>query len=60
MKRKIALLIVMILSFSLFVIACGQGDITDKKGEIDETKAKELALDNINKAFQTNLTEATV
>ena len=60
MKRKLALLIVMILSFSLFVIACGQGDITDKKGEIDETKAKELALDNINKAFQTNQTEATV
>jgi hypothetical protein len=30
------------------------------QGSVSEAKAKELALDNINKVFQTNQTEATV
>jgi len=52
MKRKIVLLIAIILTLSLSMVACKQGDI-------GEAKAKELALDNINKMFQTNQTEAT-
>jgi ABC-type oligopeptide transport system substrate-binding subunit len=53
MKRKIVLIIAIILTFSLALTACTQGTI-------NEAKAKELALDNINKVFQTNQTEATV
>ncbi len=53
MKRKIFLLTVIILTLSLSMVACKQGDI-------GEAKAKELALDNINKMFHTNQTEATV
>jgi len=52
MKRKIVLLIAIILALSLSMVACKQGDI-------GEAKAKQLALDNINKLFQTNQTEAT-
>ena len=53
MKRKIVLLIVIILMLSLAMVACTQGSVS-------EAKAKELALENINKVFQTNQTEATV
>lgn len=53
MKRKQFFLTAIILSLSLFLSACGQKDI-------GEAKAKELALDNINKVFQTKQTEATV
>ena len=53
MKRKIFLLTAIILTVSLALTACTQGTI-------NEAKAKELALDNINKVFQTNQTEATV
>jgi len=53
MKRKLFLLTAIILSFSLVLTACGQKDI-------GEAKAKKLALDSINKLFQTNQTEATV
>lgn len=53
MKRKIVLLTAIILTLSLALTACTQGTI-------NEAKAKELALDNINKVFQTNQTEATV
>jgi len=52
MKRKICLLIAIILTLSMSMVACKQGDI-------GEAKAKQLALDNINKLFQTNQTEAT-
>ncbi|PKM39390.1 MAG: hypothetical protein CVV04_10305 [Firmicutes bacterium HGW-Firmicutes-9] len=53
MKRKIVLLTTIILTLSLAMTACTQGSVS-------EAKAKELALDNINKVFQTNQTEATV
>ena len=53
MKRKLFLLTAIILAFSLAMTACTQGSIS-------EAKAKQLALDNINKLFQTNQTEATV
>ena len=53
MKRKIFLLTAIILTFSMMLTACGQT-------EIGEAKAKQIALDNINKMFQTNQTEATV
>ena len=53
MKRKIFLITAIILTLSLPMFACKQGDI-------GETKAKQLALDNINKLFQTNQTEASV
>jgi len=53
MKRKIVLLIAIIIALSLSMVACKQGDV-------GEAKAKELALDNINRLFQTNQTEATV
>jgi hypothetical protein len=53
MKRKLILVIAIILSLSLLLTACGQKDI-------GEAKAKQLALDNINKMFQTNQTEASV
>lgn len=53
MKRRIFLLIAIILTLTLALTACTQGTI-------NETKAKELALENINKVFQTNQTEATV
>jgi len=53
MKRKIVLIIAIILTFSLALTGCTQGTV-------NEAKAKELALDNINKVFQTNQTEATV
>lgn len=53
MKRKIFLLTAIILTLSLILTACTQGSVS-------EAKAKELALDNINKVFQTNQTEATV
>ena len=51
MKRKILLLIAIILTISLAMSACTQAGI-------GEAKAKELALDNINKVFQTNQSEA--
>ena len=47
MKRKIFLLTAIILTFSMIFTACGQTDI-------GEAKAKQIALDNINKVFQTN------
>jgi len=53
MKRKTFLLVGIIITVSMAMVACKQGDI-------GEAKAKELALDNINKMFQTNQTEATV
>jgi len=53
MKRKIFLLTAIILTVSLALTACTQGSVS-------EAKAKELALDNINKVFQTNQTEAYV
>lgn len=53
MKRKLFLLIAIILTLSLSMNACKQADI-------GEAKAKQLALDNINKVFQTNQTEATI
>lgn len=53
MKRKLFLLIAIILTLSLCMTACTQG-------AVGEAKAKQLALDNINKVFQTNQTEATV
>ena len=53
MKRKLFLLTAIILSLSLAMTACTQGSVS-------EAKAKQLALDNINKVFQTNQTEATV
>ena len=53
MKRKIFLLTAIILTLFLALTACTQGTV-------NEAKAKELALDNINKVFQTNQTEATV
>ncbi|MDD4311536.1 MAG: hypothetical protein PHW41_03550 [Eubacteriales bacterium] len=53
MKRKIFLLLAIILLLSLAMTACKQGDI-------GEAKAKEIALDNINRVFQTNQTEASV
>ncbi|MDD4312636.1 MAG: hypothetical protein PHW41_09165, partial [Eubacteriales bacterium] len=53
MKRKIFLLLAIILLLSLAMTACKQGDI-------GEAKAKEIALDNINRMFQTNQTEASV
>lgn len=53
MKRKLFLLTAIILTFSLAMTACTQGSVS-------EAKAKQLALDNINKLFQTNQTEATV
>jgi len=53
MKRKIFLLTAIVLTVSLAMTACTQGSVS-------EAKAKELALDNINKVFQTNQTEATV
>ncbi|MEA4914166.1 MAG: hypothetical protein VB061_06320 [Christensenella sp.] len=53
MKRKIFLITAIILTFSVMLTACGQTGIS-------EAKAKQIALDNINKMFQTNQTEATV
>ena len=53
MKRKIILLTAIVLALSLALTACTQGSVS-------EAKAKQLALDNINKVFQTNQTEATV
>jgi len=53
MNRKTFLLVGIIITVSMAMVACKQGDI-------GEAKAKELALDNINKMFQTNQTEATV
>lgn len=53
MKRKIFLITALILTFSVMLTACGQTGIS-------EAKAKQIALDNINKMFQTNQTEATV
>lgn len=53
MKRKLFLFLAIILTMSLAMSAC-------TKGSVDEAKAKQLALDNINKIFQTNQTEATV
>lgn len=53
MKRKLFLFLAIILSLSLPLTACAQESV-------DEAKAKQLALDNINKIFQTNQTEATV
>lgn len=53
MKRKLFLFLAIILTMSLAMTAC-------TLGSVDEAKAKQLALDNINKIFQTNQTEATV
>ncbi|OJU09296.1 MAG: hypothetical protein BGN88_10425 [Clostridiales bacterium 43-6] len=53
MKRKLVLLTAIILSFSLLLTSCKQGDI-------GEAKAKEIALDYINKMFDANETEASV
>ncbi|NLI54481.1 MAG: hypothetical protein GX417_09190, partial [Clostridiales bacterium] len=53
MKQKLVLLTAIILTVSLALTACKQGDV-------GEAKAKEIALDNINRMFQTNQTEATV
>lgn len=52
MKRKIVLFIATTLICSLAMTACTQG-------RVSEAKAKELALDNINKVFHTDQTEAT-
>ncbi len=53
MKRKLFFLLAIILTMSLAMSAC-------TKGSVDEANAKQIALDNINKIFQTNQTEATV
>ena len=53
MKQKIFLFTAIILTLSLAMVACTQGSI-------NEAKAKEIALENINKVFQTSQTEATV
>ena len=53
MKRKLFLLTAIILSFSLFLTAC-------KQGEIDEAKAKEIALNYVNNMFDANETQASV
>jgi len=53
MKRKLFLLIVIILSFSLLFSAC-------KQGYISEDKAKEIVLRSFNRIFDLNETEATV
>lgn len=53
MKRKRTILLAMLTCASLLFSACAPKDI-------GEAKAKQLALDNINKVFQTNQTEATV
>ena len=53
MKRKLFLLTTIILSFSLLFTAC-------KQGEIGEAKAKEIVLQNFNRIFDLNETEATV
>ena len=53
MKRKLFLLTAIILSFSLLFTAC-------KQGEIDEAKAKEIALNYINNMFDANETQASV
>jgi len=62
MKRKIFLLLAIVLAFSLGMSAC-EGGMSAKQialGDVSEAKAKQIALDNINKMFQTNQTEATV
>lgn len=53
MKRKLFLLTALVLSLSLFLTAC-------KQGEIDEAKAKEIALNYINNMFDANETQASV
>ena len=53
MKRKLVLLTAIILSFSLLLTSCKQGDI-------GEAKAKEIGLAYINKMFDANETEASV
>ncbi len=53
MKRKTFLLLAIVLTLSLGMTACAMGDV-------GEEKAKQIALDDINRMFQTNQTEATV
>ena len=53
MKRKLFLLTAIILSLSLFLSGCKQGDI-------GEAKAKEIGLAYINKMFDTSDTEAEI
>lgn len=53
MKRKLFLLTALVLSLSLFLTAC-------KQGEIDEAKAKEIALSYVNNMFDANETQASV
>lgn len=53
MKRKLFLLTAILLSLSLFLTAC-------KQGEIDEAKAKEIALNYVNNMFDANETQASV
>jgi len=53
MKRKIFLFTAIILSISLFLTACGQK-------LYNEEKAKENALNDLNKAFDASITEANI
>lgn len=62
MKRRIFLLFAIVLTFFLGMSAC-EGGMSAKQialGDVSEAKAKQIALDNINRMFQTNQTEATV
>jgi len=59
MKRKIFLLTAIILSFSLFLTACGQKD-NGVELVIGEEKGKAAGLALINQAFDVNETEASV
>jgi hypothetical protein len=53
MKRKIAILAVSILAFSLLLNACGQKNIS-------EEKAEEIAINAINNAFDADIAQMSV
>ncbi len=53
MKRKLAIFAVSILAFSLLLAACGQKNIS-------EEKAKEIAINALNHAFDADITDIRV